>query len=92
MAVSKHRKKHKAKVKARSEKVQQQKNMYKKFMQKQIAAIQEQMKNNQSTAVNIGTPDGHINDTAVDIKTTVPGQPELEVTLKNLEAAADGIK
>jgi len=91
MGVSKHRKKHKEKVKLRKEKIIQQKNMYKKFMQKQMAAIQEQMANKQSTAVNIGTPDGQINDTAVDIK-TASIQQELDSALKNLEQAADGIK
>jgi len=84
-----HRKNHKKKLAARKNKIQQQKNMYKKFMDKQIAAIQEQIRNKQTTNIDITAPAK--DDTSVNI-TQDPGKAVLESTLHNLEKAADGLK
>jgi hypothetical protein len=84
-----HRKNHKKKLAARKNKIQQQKNTYNKFMQKQIAAIQEQIRNKQTTNIDLTAP--ATDDTSVDTP-IVPGHQELQDTLQNLEKAADGIK
>ncbi len=84
-----HRKNHKKKLAARKNKIQQQKNMYKKFMDKQIAAIQEQIRNKQTTNIDLTAPAK--DDTSVN-EPIVPGHQELQDTLQNLEKAADGIK
>ena len=62
MGVTKHRKKHKEKVNQRKAAVLLAKAQYKKFMMKQIEAIQAQMAAGQSTAVDAGL---NPNDTAV---------------------------
>ena len=89
MGNSRHRPKHKKKLAARKNMIQQQKNMYKKFMQKQIAAIQEQIKNGQSSTVDLTAPAK--DDTSVQV-TQDPGKAALESTLHNLEKAADELK
>lgn len=53
MPKSKQRKNHKQKLAARQNKIGQQKSRYNKFMQEQMAMIEEQMKNQQARQINV---------------------------------------
>lgn len=65
MPKSKNRKNHKTKLAARQNKIGQQKSRYNKFMQEQMAMIEEQIKNQQAQQINVA-------DEMIDITKTQP--------------------
>lgn len=88
MGNSTHRPKHKKKLAARKNQIQQQKNMYKKFMDKQLANIQEQIRNKQTTNIELAPP---ADDSSV-VLTQDPGHDILVEDAKIIEDIIDGTK
>lgn len=82
MGVTKHRKKHKEKANQRKNAIALQKVQYKKFMQKQIEAIQAQIAANQSTNINAAI--------AADSESTAPDFLKLG-GLRDISAAIPGM-
>lgn len=87
MGNTSHRKKHKQKLAARKTKIAQGKNSYKKFMKEQIELIQDQIKNNQATTLDIR----NTSDTTVSTANE-EANPALEKLLEQATKLHDGIK